>query len=362
MLDENGPVTANIDLLLITGAGASTAFGNDRRPLAMMPEFNDAILKLLQGKPGFQDATGLKVGLEGHEFERRLGIFLQAWRAYQQIGPILNATAAFPGALVDEAKLKQWFEESKFHFREVVRDIYRVTYEEFSPDRVAITSAQAAFQTLLEALGMVRLQDRIVVATTNYDLVADDALEGIGWLTDNGTRRPGAVVHVGGLVDSGKRTVPVLHLHGCLGWYRHSDSDEPPYSTDNRSRYEPAHGDPVVLLPEMNKSYGGDALVRSLWDQFDEALQAARRVLVIGHSLQDRELVSRLAAHVQPPSRIGVIIFPDPPEDNPVSTVVRTDLAGAAEIRLRFADPLDAGSGSAVEQWHSKTYSMAPRV
>ena len=268
---------------------------------------------------------------------------------------MLKATAAFPNAEITEAKLKKWFEHCRFHLGEVKQDIYRVVYEHFSPDRVAITPAQSAYRALLHALDM-RRPSRLVIATTNYDLVADTALEDIGWHTDNGTpQRPGLPVDIEGLVEGGLRSVPILHLHGCLGWYRRPGEDRA-YATNNTTRYDPALGDPVVVLPDPNKSYG-DPLLRTLWDQFGEALKAARRVLIIGHSLNDERLLQEIRSNVESLEWVGVTV-PDLLDAPQVSATIREKLPGAHDIRMMFAAPFSKDSEAALtggrsrREWH----------
>lgn len=48
------------------------------------------------------------------------------------------------------------------------------------------------------------------------------------------------------------------------------------------------------MLPDPNKSYAGDDVLAVLWTQFQEAVLDAGRILVLGHSLADRQLVNVL--------------------------------------------------------------------
>ena len=312
--------TEDIDLLLILGAGASTAFGNNREPLAMMPQFSDAIHKHLSNRPAFQDAIGLTPGLSGYEFERRLGVFLRAVRVLPDIESVLEATSTFPNAQIEASKLTHWHKDSMSYLRQIVEDIYTTTYEQFSPSRVAISSAQTAYRSLLDALRIRKGPSRLVVATTNYDLVADTALEENDWNVDNGSRNAGSRVDMDGLLDGGRRTVPILHLHGCLGWYRREGNTRVT-ATNNPTLYDPGYGEPVVLLPDPDKDYqGSDPLIQRLWTIFGDALSAAKRVLIIGHSLNDPALVQLIGANLDELSRMAVTVLPDLPSDDPLRT------------------------------------------
>jgi hypothetical protein len=354
-------VTDNIELLLITGAGASTAFGGDRRPLPMMAEFNDAIIRQLGAKPGFQVATGLTGSLEGHEFERKLGLFLQATRSFPQIEQLLEATSMFPDVPIDKLELKRWYDISQSQLTQITQDIFRVTYDQFAPERVAITSAQAAYARLLQMAGLHRGQHRLVVATTNYDTIADRALGAIRWHAINGAHEPGEEVDVEGLLDGGTYSVPVLHLHGCLGWYRQVDRNGATrVISTNNSKYDPDFGDPVVLLPEPNKDYDADPVIRTIWDQFREALRAARRVLMIGHSLNDEKLLADIRDNANLQS-VGVTVA-DLPGSQVVMDIIRAKLPGAHDIRMMFDEPLPKESEGALDRWLSDTRMSPDRI
>ena len=354
-------MTANIELLLITGAGASTAFGADNRQLPMMAQFNDSILTVLANKPGFREATGLEPNVDGHQFERRLGAFLQAWRAFPQIRPLLKATAIFPDVQIDLGRLHHWHEIANSQLEQVVQDIYRVTYAQFSPDRVAVTSADAAYRRLLEVAGVRRLQHRLVVATTNYDTVADTALEHNRWHPLNGSGQPGAEVDVTGLLEAGLYNVPVLHLHGCLGWYRDADrSGIERVISVNNTQYDPGFGTPAIMLPEPKKDYDSDPFIRTIWEQFREAVRAARRVLIIGHSLNDDALIEDIRANIDP-QWVGVTTAPDAPDANAVRETIGDKLPGAHDIRMMFTNPLTDDAVRALTQWLSDTNMAPPR-
>jgi hypothetical protein len=347
-----------IELVLITGAGASTAFGTNRDPLPVMRTFSDLITNRLHEKVGYLEATDLTSGLAGDEFERRLGGFLRGVAAFEQIPSLVPATAAFLGSPPPPTSdtLEQWYRTSLSHLHEIVEDIYRVTFDSFNIDRVAVTAAATAYGTLLTALNL-RPSHSVVVATTNYDQVVEYALDQAGWRPDAGdpryTNTADPSITVDGLLNGMPGDVPVLHLHGRLGWYRRPSS-ETIYVTDNR-RHDPNFGIPVLVLPDPQKSYAGDAAIASLWSQFEIALRRAKRVLVLGHSLNDTSLVDALRRNVPQGSRVAVTALPG---DNAMIARIPVDLPGATAIELPFKEAFIPPARLGL--WLTETERMGP--
>lgn len=358
----------SIDLVLVTGAGASREFGGNREPLPLMNDLSEALIRKLQVHPGYLEATRLESGLDGQEFERRLGTFLRAVLAFSRIDSVLEATATFaaqPGLATAHA-LVQWFEQSQFQLGQIVESIYEVLYEQLSVNRVAVHTASEAYRDLFEVLGMTP-SSSVVLATTNYETVAELALATLGWHPDAGEERyavarPDPPVSVDGLLYGMPRHVPVLHLHGCLGWYRRTDSEQVYFTSV--AAHQRGLGVPVMVLPDPEKSYDADAIIASLWSQFEEALRATRRVLVLGHSLNDSALISALKRNVEGFDRVGIVVLPDP-QSGAVSSIppgvqaALDDLPGARPVPLRFASPLANTTG--LGEWAKRTYELGPR-
>jgi hypothetical protein len=151
------------------------------------------------------------------------------------------------------------------------------------------------------------------------------------------------------------RYIPVLHLHGRVGWFRREDGRA--YSVYAQG-YNQALGIPIVMLPDLEKDYATDPIISSLWTQFGEALARARRVLVLGHSLHDEALLTALAAKVTPQRRVAVTVLasetdPTKPADAEAAsagTRVRERLPEAQVIPLRFSADFGT-SGSGVRRW-----------
>jgi hypothetical protein len=104
----------DIDLVLVTGAGASTEFGVNGTKLPLMAQWSDALVAKLAQRSNYLEATGLRRGMTGEAFEVQLGRFLRDIEAFARIGGLLEASAQFqdlgPGgqALAAHGVLPRW--------------------------------------------------------------------------------------------------------------------------------------------------------------------------------------------------------------------------------------------------------------
>jgi hypothetical protein len=304
----------DIELVLITGAGASREFGRDNKPLPLMTQWCDAIVEKLGGVPGYVDATGLSTSVDGIEFERRLGHFLKAAAALESAKDLIPETSMLPGVAehTSRAQLIGWHNQATFQISQIQGKIYESLYEQFGPDATNEHLAKQSYEALFGQL-KVSLGHSLVVATTNYDVLAETALAEIGRRPDWGEPirpRGGAESHllIEGLLDGLPRFTPVLHLHGRVGWFRRSETLDR-VSSALVARYQPELGAPVIVLPDPEKVYD-DPIFSAMWPEFLRALDRARRVFVLGHSLHDDALVDALREHVQPLSRLAVGVYP----------------------------------------------------
>jgi len=135
------------------------------------------------------------------------------------------------------------------------------------------------------------------------------------------------------------RAIPVLHLHGRLGWFlsRSRPGTVVDMQVDN---YNAQWGTPIIMWPDDRKdasSYEGTEVINVLWDQLREALARARQVAVLGHSLHDPFLVSAL--RTVPSDHVLVMVFDDDDDRRRKAEEQRiTDLLGAvAVLPVRFA-------------------------
>ena len=179
----------DIDLVLVTGAGASRAFGVNGTELPLMGEWSDHLVQKLREKPmGYLAATGLGPQMAGEEFERRLGDFLRSVDAFKTIGYLLGPITSIEGNLrpqANEADWLHWHEALSFQLDEIVKVIYETLYEMFGAPRLDPGMAQQAYGALLSALGIAGAS-RWVYATTNYDTIGEAAIAANGGLPDVG--------------------------------------------------------------------------------------------------------------------------------------------------------------------------------
>jgi hypothetical protein len=339
----------DVDLMIVTGAGASCAFGvNDTRLPLMADWSRDLVQRLGDRGLGFLSTTGLTRDMDGPEFEEQLGKFLRAVAAFKSIDMLLEPLTAFPLSNAPITATGQWLEwhrQSAHSLDEVTSVIHESLYGLFAAPRYDPGAAQQAYAGLFAELGVGRAT-RLVYATTNYDTIGEEMLAALGYMPDVGDFEPSPfqaerVIRVDRLLDGMPRYTPVMHLHGRIGWFRRQQGRAVSIPGQN---YSANMGVPIVMLPDLEKDYASDPIINTLWVQFAEALRRATRVLVLGHSLHDEALVRTLNENLRPATRLGVTVLasrenPQLPDDGePLALAERIpDLLPAAEvIPLRF--------------------------
>jgi len=259
-----------------------------------MAEWSQLLLnKLFDSAADTQDLSGLKTGMTAPQFEAALGLFLRRAEAFAQVRDILPLTQKVPGA--SGPQIQTWYDNVAGSFDRINDVIVTSLMEQFHHSRLALSDATQAYGALLRIAGLPSGQ-RLVYATTNYDAIGELALEELGARVDSGepTRQYGGHatgLNVTRLLEGLGRNTPVLHLHGKAGWYRDKDGR---VQVLDVKQHHPSQGVPVVMLPDPAKSYAGDDVLALLWAQFEEAVLNAERVLVVGHSLHDEQLVKVL--------------------------------------------------------------------
>jgi hypothetical protein len=347
----------DIDLVMVTGAGASREFGVNGTKLPLMAEWSDALVLKLGEHISYLDTTGLKRGMAGEEFEGRLGKFLRDIEAFARIGDLLEPSTRFQDLgpsggqfLGAQGVLENWHTVAGHHFGQITDLIRESLYDLFADARVDHGAAATAYAGLFSSLGLGG-GSRMVYATTNYETVGEHAIRLAGGRPDWG--QPPALgnegelrLEVPGIIDGIGRYVPVLHLHGRVGWYRR---DGRVYAA-NVVRHDQGFGIPIVMLPDPDKVYDQDDVIISLWQQFGEALARAKRVFVLGHSLNDSYLLRALVQNVEPLDRIAVAVLEAGHDDDsldssavPVVAKIQEHLGNAAIIPMRFGSTPDAG-------------------
>jgi hypothetical protein len=356
----------DIDVVLVTGAGASRAFGVNGTFMPLMSDWADHLVGKLSQRISYLEATGLRKGMAGEKFEARLGKFLQDAEAFRRTSDLLGPSVRFQdfgaGTQVMQAGgvMEEWHRQAVHHFDQVTGLIRESLYELFADAAVDLDAAAAAYQGLFGALGLGP-DSRLVYATTNYDTVGEHALRRAGALPDWGQppslERDGeARVVVEGLLAGLPRYVPVLHLHGRVGWYRRDGR----VFAANVIKHQEGFGIPVVMLPDPQKVYDQDDIIIALWREFSTALARAKRVFVLGHSLNDQYMLRALIQNVQPLDRIAVSVLGDdqnPPQPHPsagpVMAKINQNLGNAAIIPMRFGTGADEGSAG-IRAWTEK--------
>jgi hypothetical protein len=312
----NGMSEADLDLVLITGAGASCPFGVNDVRLPLMGDWSDHVLaKLASVNYALPQAAQLEKGLSGIEFERRLGTFLRSIQAFDLIKPLIEPSLQAPGVppqVTAQHVLGGWHTGATALWQQAQDALHASLYELFGDPAVDTDAAASAYAELLTQLGATE-GSRWVYATTNYDTIGERVIERIGGIPDWGEPRDPSnygehPLDVRNLVDGAGRYVPVLHLHGRIGWFRRSASEGGrAYGTQTKA-YTHGIGVPIVMLPDIDKTYDGEPVIATLWEQFQLALRRTQRVFVLGHSLHDQALVRAL--QTVPRDRLAIASLP----------------------------------------------------
>jgi hypothetical protein len=318
----------DIELLLVTGAGASAKFGLGDSDIPMMREWCRSLTFALRDVPNLLDLVGLNDQMGGEDFERALGEFLRRAAAFEHIAPLLDPIAKVRAdwtvpARVDptgkqEPSWPVWHANANITVHDTIERIRASLFQSFGPQQFALDHAADAFSTLLDALG-IGSDSKWVWATTNYDVVPDYAVAHHGGIPDHGALRPpkgGQIeLRVANLLDGAPRYVPILHLHGRVGWFRHTAIDADIEIDPSSITKTPQQHVPIVELPALGKTYD-NTVTSLLWAQFREAVRRAQLVFVLGHSLNDNSLVEALRD--ADPNGLAIAVLAD--EDDPLAT------------------------------------------
>jgi len=294
-------------VVLITGAGASRGLGADK-PMPLMPDWAGILSHDIdESNPGISEVLGIREGISGEEFEENLGKFLQ----WQQSFPLNDRFKRFGGVSIAGAPsppVEEWLRNNKTRAAEVGEALQRSLYSNFGLQAVDRSKAIEAYRRLDRVLGGEDTQK--ICATTNYDPCVEVGFGGFGYrIVDGFDRSQPFQTPVFEPSDLGNwrkyspDTLPILHLHGAVGWYRQRNGSVIYQPSDQE--YNPSLGIPVVLPPDPLKDPLNDATVATLWNQLRLALGGATHVLVLGHSLHDPALVRALGAV---PSKVLVLI------------------------------------------------------
>lgn len=308
-------------VLIVTGAGASTRLGADERPLPMMTDWAASLVDELKYAA---ELLGLRRDMPGDEFEGALGRFIAFSEALDTV-EALHEMGRFDSVITEpeRAQVKnnseQWLSLARNNVRRVREVLHRNLYEQFGQDRIDDERAANAYGKLhTQIRNAFREKGPVFLAhaTTNFDHAIEAAIEhsndavgpqrvldGFGQ-SYGGKRRPWAP-NLLTYSSSGDNEVPVLHLHGAVGWY-FSDDGQAVTQTHSDDVYNPELT-PALLLPDDKKDvtrFPGP--LAQVWDQFVQLCMNSTHIIVLGHSLHDKHLVRVLQQSGKP---IAVVAY-----------------------------------------------------
>jgi hypothetical protein len=347
----------DIELVLVTGAGASVGLGASGATIAAMKEWANHLSGALAARdPGIALLVGLRIGMDGMEFEQQLGRFFASARAFRDARDLMINTSHFTstmppplGTLATRPNIEEWHRQATFKIEQVSEVVHETLYTLFGRPSFDLRRAQGSYLELLQEIGIGPGGTNWVYATTNYDTIGDEALEAANFRMEWGERhriRSGeTIVDPENLLDRVKTDVPLMHLHGKIGWYRRGAAEGgQAIAVNSEAAYQPGFGTPIVMLPDPNKVYDSDPIINTIWAQFQEALSRARRVLVLGHSLHDEQILSAIEARADPAS-VGVTVYGHPSDptqpfwnEDPILTIRQERLPESTLIPIRFGE------------------------
>jgi hypothetical protein len=307
--------------------------------------------------------------MDGIEFERQLGRFFASARAFRDARDLMVETSNFMGtmppplsSLATRANIEEWHRHATEKIDQVSEVVHETLYALFARPQFDPERARQSYRELLDQIGIGPGATNWVYATTNYDTVGDEALETdfrIEWGERHRVRANETIVDPETLLDNVNTSVPLLHLHGRIGWYRRASAEGgQPIAVSNET-YEPDFGTPIVMLPDPNKVYDSDPVINTIWGQFNDALSRAKRVLVLGHSLNDDQILNAIETRADPRS-VGVTVYghqsdPQQPHSkgDPILEIQNERLPQATLIPIRFGEE-NATAPVMLSRWAEK--------
>ncbi len=323
--------------------------------MPLMQDWAHSLVTTLDGlEPGLASTIGLHEGLDGQQFEEALGSFLRWVSTFNTTERFLHVGRINETGYSTD--VMTWLNNARQRSELIIRGVNTSLFDEFGLGRIDEPAAVTAYRNLFTALHAAPDggSTQLFSVTTNYDRSGEVAIGGIGYRPDTGSRGPiGRTqrLEVGQLEAWGPSdTVPHLHLHGAVGWYRENDGairiDPADQPFDDRRQ-------PAVLYPDPEKDPLGEAelQLQALWRVFRSALDGATHVLVLGHSLHDRPLLDAVgAAMIQPGKRLALCFY-DAPE--PIQGLVNQHEAFSQSTDLSLV-PIDFAPGrnfELLERW-----------
>jgi NAD-dependent SIR2 family protein deacetylase len=296
-----------LNVLIITGAGASSHLGVDDTALPMMKGWAADLIPRL----GFAaDQLGLTAATDGPAFEAIIGRFLNFSNslnavAASTLGPLMGDQTNIVGNAGRNASggnFNAWLSTAQNNVAVLNLRVWESLWENFGRDRIDSEKADSAYTALHALIRESSGGDQpcyIAHATTNFDTAIEVAiqeskglelLDGFAPASGNARQRWAPNLLTASRLDSDAR-IPVVHLHGAVGWY---------YDPADRNLVQRRPSDdrlddrmtPALLLPDDTKRPDlFPAPLAEVWEQFIILLREATHVFMIGHSLHDEHLV-----------------------------------------------------------------------
>lgn len=360
-------------LVIVTGAGASTLLGPDGQPMALMPTWCRALRgELAPQVPHLETTLELTwIGTTGEAFERAVGSYQRWARTFDTIERYMP-TGHVQGRRSEP--VTEWLRVARNTAKSFQDGLTKTLYRLFDLRAIDEHRAHQAYASLLRLVyptsAAAEAHSTLVFATTNYDPAIEVALLRMGLTFDDG--RSSTVLGTPkldprGMIDRmGGNTIPVLHLHGSVGWYRvGNETDETIDIHGYDKDYNPTLGVPALLMPDPQKDPASEKGVSALWVEFRKALSLATHVLVAGHALHDEHLVDAIREAIARGAHVGVTFYRDPnqPIDGDRETrdrdTITAQLPGAVHIAGQLGPDVYLHS-NALQAWRLGTYKGTP--
>jgi hypothetical protein len=292
---DNAPMDSARRLLIITGAGASRNLGAGK-PVPLMSDWNRILIGALdQREQGLSWAVGLSANMNGPQFEDQVGRILE-WSRLPEHFEGFGGLGIKPFGGQAAQPVKDWIANNKQRVDSFIGVLNRTLFEQFGANAIDDEKARSAYSWIEDQL-QPNVPTSLVLATTNYDPSAKLAFEAMGYTVRDGFSGGGVRTprydpkDLGKFPEPGAKRIPLLHLHGAVGWYQNQLSV---LRHNADLELNEAFGIPLVLHPDPKKHPDSLPQIRRIWDEFRMAVSAATHILILGHSLNDPTLVDML--------------------------------------------------------------------
>jgi hypothetical protein len=304
-----------LNVLVITGAGASANLGVDDTALPMMGGWADDLIPRLGYAAG---QLGLAPNTDGPTFEQIIGRFLNSSRSLPAVealgfmGEMTNLLGNTPGS--SGGNFLAWQSTARTNIESLNQQLWESLWRNFGRRRVDGKKAGAAYGALHDLIRESRGEDGspcyIAHVTTNFDPAIEMAigvstypstepLDGFAASTGYGRPRWAPNLLTTGRANSDGR-IPVVHIHGAVGWYFDPDDENVIQRRPSDDDFDPRLS-PALLLPDDTKRPDLFPVpLIQVWEQFQILLREATHVFVMGHSLHDTYLVNAIKDAAKP--------------------------------------------------------------